>query len=446
MEFPVDGRGDGPEFAVADGFAGGGVDLAVVAAGDDDVAGVGVLSVSDGAGHGGVELTGGGAGGLDGVVDQVDVLVGGGGDGDRLVVLVAVEPQVGDVVEVFVELAGPDSAVRDVGLDRARVAVSQFQGCGGFPGLVEAVDAGEVVGPSGGAQLVEHPAATDGLELVGVADEGESPVLSFGEADEAFEGAGADHPGFVDDDRRPGREPIPVVGWPVVAFPLVEQFGEGVGRVRRSRVPGFVRLWRTAPHRTPSGRGRGGRRTAAWSVVVLPVPAGPTASTSRSWPATAAATSAWRTSSPVRSTLVDGVGSSSWASIAQARISVSSARTRWLVRCVEIGSIHSDLPSDWRRGAAATVGSSSTHEAMISSHIASSSSAHACPLIAGCGRCPSHRIRRMSARFHVDPPADSASITAAGTTPTRQAVELEWRSSEGRRSPGAGRSPRRWPR
>ena len=83
----VDG-GDGPQFAVADRFAGGGVDLAVVAAGDDDVAGVGVLSVSDRRGHGGVELTGGGAGGLDGVVDRVDVLVGGGGDGDRPAVLV----------------------------------------------------------------------------------------------------------------------------------------------------------------------------------------------------------------------------------------------------------------------------------------------------------------------------------------------------------------------
>ena len=119
----VDGS-DGPQFAVADGFAGGGVDLAVVAAGDNDVAGMGVLSVSDRGGHGRVELTGGGPCSLDGVVDQVDVLVRCCGDGDCFVVLVAVEPQVGDVVEVFVELAGVDASVSDVGVDGCGVTVS----------------------------------------------------------------------------------------------------------------------------------------------------------------------------------------------------------------------------------------------------------------------------------------------------------------------------------
>ena len=81
------------------------------------------------------------------------------------------------MVEVFVELAGVDAAVSDVGVDGCRVAVSQLEGCGGFPWLVEAVDVGEVVGAAGVAEFVEHAAASDGLQLVRVTDEREPPAV-----------------------------------------------------------------------------------------------------------------------------------------------------------------------------------------------------------------------------------------------------------------------------
>ena len=56
--------------------------------------------------------------------------------------------------------------------------------------------------------------------------------------------------------------------------------------------------------------------TAAARAVVLPVPAGPTTTTNRSCPATPAAASACRTSSPDRCTVGDGRGGSVWASMA----------------------------------------------------------------------------------------------------------------------------------
>lgn len=65
------------------------------------------------------------------------------------------------------------------------------------------------------------------MELAGVADEHESPLLRHGESNELVEGAGAAHAGLVDDDRRAGRQLVAVVGLPCA--PLVEQLGDGVG-------------------------------------------------------------------------------------------------------------------------------------------------------------------------------------------------------------------------
>ena len=98
------------------------------------------------------------------------------------------------------------------------------------------------------APLVEQAAPPDGLKLAVVADQHEPPLLQFGEGDELVEGVGADHPGLVDDDRRPGRKVVGGEWWPVVAVPLVDQFGDGVcaqpdvtlhdaGRFRRRRHP-----------------------------------------------------------------------------------------------------------------------------------------------------------------------------------------------------------------
>ena len=67
--------------------------------------------------------------------------------------------------------AGDDPVVGEVGVEGARVAVSQLEGRGGFPVVGEAVDAFEFDRAAGGAQLGEHPAAADGLQLAGVTDE-----------------------------------------------------------------------------------------------------------------------------------------------------------------------------------------------------------------------------------------------------------------------------------
>ncbi len=45
------------------------------------------------------------------------------------------------------------------------------------------MDGGELVDAAGAAQLVEHAASSDGVELAGVADEDQSPSLRHGEMD-----------------------------------------------------------------------------------------------------------------------------------------------------------------------------------------------------------------------------------------------------------------------
>ena len=94
---------------------------------------------------------------------------------------------------------------------------------------------------------------------------------------------------------------------PVGALPFVEQLGE---RVRCDagltfEDMGGLRRRRDAEHQSAVVVRSS---TAVRSVVVLPAPAGPTASTSRSWPATAAATSAWMTSRSSTSTVSEGGG------------------------------------------------------------------------------------------------------------------------------------------
>ena len=84
-EFAVGvGVGDGPQFAVADRLPGVGDEVSVVAAGGDDIAGMGVFAAADRDAQVGVEVAGVEAGGLDRCVDGVDVFVGAGGDRDRV--------------------------------------------------------------------------------------------------------------------------------------------------------------------------------------------------------------------------------------------------------------------------------------------------------------------------------------------------------------------------
>ena len=106
---------------------------AVVAAGGDDVTDVHGFATSDRRCDGGVEVAGVAAGGLDGVVDQVDVVVGRGDHGDAATAVVVVDPGGGEPVEVFVEAAGDDPAVRLVGVEGAWVAQRGVGGTRSLP-------------------------------------------------------------------------------------------------------------------------------------------------------------------------------------------------------------------------------------------------------------------------------------------------------------------------
>ena len=167
--------GDGPGVPVADGLAGRGGEAAVVAACRHDVTDVGVFAAGDPGRRVGVEVAGVEAGLLDGVVDGVDVVVGRRHERRRSAVLVVGDPGVGHAGEVLVEGAGDDPAVGFVGVERPRVAGSQQQRRGGFPGMGEAVQPFELVDAAVGAQLGEQAAAADSLQLAGIADEGEPP-------------------------------------------------------------------------------------------------------------------------------------------------------------------------------------------------------------------------------------------------------------------------------
>ncbi len=120
--------------------------------------------------------------GLDGVVDGVDVVVGGGRDRQVLTTPVAADPGVGDVVEMLEERSGEDAVVVEVGVETSRITVSQLQGRGGFPVVTEPMDWLQFEGASGRAQLGEHAAAADGLELVRITNQRQPPVLLVGES------------------------------------------------------------------------------------------------------------------------------------------------------------------------------------------------------------------------------------------------------------------------
>ena len=153
--------------------------------------------------------------------------------------------------------------------------------------------------------------------------------------------------------------------------------------------------------------------TARSSIVVLPAPAGPTTTTRRSWPAIARAASAWHTSNPTTSTVVDGAGSASWASVAHTTIRSSSARICSVVRCGASGSTHTDRPSPRRVAVVVVCGSRLMPCSRTLSQARSSACAQRCPDICDTGGTRSQMVRITSARVHVDPPADNTSTTSS---------------------------------
>jgi hypothetical protein len=116
------GGDDGPQVAVAYRLAPVGDQAAVVAAGRDDLAWVGLLAAADRDRSVGVEVAGGEPGPLDGVVERVDVVIRRRHDGDGLAAGVVYEPVASDLFELVVEGAGDDPAVGFVGVERGRVA------------------------------------------------------------------------------------------------------------------------------------------------------------------------------------------------------------------------------------------------------------------------------------------------------------------------------------
>jgi hypothetical protein len=104
-------------------------------------------------------------GGLDGRVDEVDMLVGGGRDRHRLARGGLGDPRDGQAAEVVVKGPGYKPVVGLVGVECSGVAGSQLQGGGRLPLLPEAMQARQLVHPASHAQLVEQAARAHCLDL-----------------------------------------------------------------------------------------------------------------------------------------------------------------------------------------------------------------------------------------------------------------------------------------
>ena len=172
----------------------------------------------------------------------------------------------------------------------------------------------------------------------------------------------------------------------------------------------------TAPPRTPvrtlAGPGRR-RRRAASSSCPHPLGRSPTP-TGRGRPRRGRRRPASHpTRPPPRSWTVWAV--CWWASSAQVRMRSSSTRIASVVRCGEVGSNHTDRPSDARR--VVVSGSRSVSWSTIASVNPSTFAAHSSALMLGWGRARSHTARTTSARPHAEPRVDSSLTTSASRNP-----------------------------
>ena len=98
-----------------------------------------MLAGCNGRGGAGVELADYESEPLDGVVEGVHVVVGGGRDGDRPALGGEANPLLGDQVEVLTEPSGDDAAAVLVSVQAARVASAEPQRGLCLPRLVEAM-------------------------------------------------------------------------------------------------------------------------------------------------------------------------------------------------------------------------------------------------------------------------------------------------------------------
>ena len=275
-----------------------------------------------------------------------------------------------------------------VGVQGARVAVSQLQRRGCFPAVGEAVDVFELDRAGGGARA--RRTSRRGRRLAVGGGRRPAPAASVDGRRVRSGGAGRRWPAS-----RPRRRPV-----------CTRRRGATVGRgpsgrdhswsslatvsagmpVSRSRTRAALAVGAT-PNTSRPCPARS--VTAARSIVVLPAPAGPTTTTNRSQPATAAAASACSTSSPSRVTVVEGCGSASLGveHPGQDRFLLGDHRGAG-----DLGGDRFDPHrSPIRRHAdapCALAGSRSTQASSTRSTARSTTCAHRCPDTPGCGTQP----------------------------------------------------------
>ncbi len=100
---------------------------------------------------------------LDDAVELVDVVVGGGGDRQRVATTVRFDPPCGDRGGVLFEASSHDAVMADIGVERRGVTATELEAGGGFPVVSEPVDAIQLAHRCGAAELIEPTTSTDGL-------------------------------------------------------------------------------------------------------------------------------------------------------------------------------------------------------------------------------------------------------------------------------------------
>ena len=111
-----------------------------------------------------VDVSAGDSGGLDGVVDGVDMVTRGGDDGNGDAPRDA-RPHGAHCGEVIVECCGDDLVVGLVSVKSAGITASQLQRSGRLPRMGEPVQSFELLDTAVGAQLGEQASPADSLQL-----------------------------------------------------------------------------------------------------------------------------------------------------------------------------------------------------------------------------------------------------------------------------------------
>ena len=179
--------------------------------------------------------------------------------------------------------AGPDAVVAGVEVEGFGSAFADADGGGGFVGVGEPVEVGELDGAGVVGEEAQCAAGFDGGELGGVAEDPDDGAAFAGVVGEPVQVAGAGHAGFVDQDEVAGLEHEPrIVGSPgrggvVGVAELVQVLGPAAQLGAEDLGGGGGRGERDDPS-TGGPPGLGDGLSAPWSC---PRPAGPMPTTRR---------------------------------------------------------------------------------------------------------------------------------------------------------------------